>query len=542
MNNSTWLQIWTPLIAVSLAIFMVTLDGTMMNIALFDIVKDFQTDLSNIQGAIVLHSLMMASLYLTGGKLGDVYGKKKIFRLGIVLFGLGTLIATLSPNAIVLTIGWSIIKTIGGMMIVPTTLALIVVNYSQARRAFAFGIYAAVTSMAILVGPLLMGFFTTHWTWRLGFALEPLLALSIFGLIFSIRETETLDDVEFDYVGSLLSALGIGTLVMASSLASRYGWWIARRPFSLAGVEISPFGLSLVPFLLVVGVLILVAFINWEDTRVTLGKLPLFQGGFFGSRQYTFGLLTNASCGISIAGFLFIVPVFLQSLGLTGLETGIILLPYSVSLSLFSLTTASLSQKIPPKYIIQFGLVLMLTGVWMTYDILTVELTAPELFWGFVLFGSGTGIVLAQVSNVPLSAVPPSESGTASGVLETTREMGIAFGVAVIGGVLIFSMYSHLTNGILKQGEITVDETTRQEIIIFLEDTLGKAKTPQQEDKVIAQLPEKVQQSIDAFLPSVLINAQKTTLVTVFDFLLFSLFFSAFLPQTKLKPKTTSGA
>jgi hypothetical protein len=285
-----------------------------------------------------------------------------------------------------------------------------------------------------------------------------------------------------------------------------------------------------------------VAFINWEDTRVSLGKLPLFQGGFFGSRQYTFGLLTNASCGISISGFLFIVPVFLQSIGLTGLETGIILLPYSVSLSLFSLTTASLSQKIPPKYIIQFGLVLMLTGVWMTYDILTVELTAPELFWGFVLFGSGTGIVLAQVSNVPLSAVPPSESGTASGVLETTREMGIAFGVAVIGGVFIFSMYSHLTNGILKQGEITVDETTRQEIIIFLEDTLGKVKTPQEEDKLLAQLPEKVQQSIDTFLPSVLINAQKTTLVTVFDCLLVSLFFSAFLPQTNLKPKTTSGA
>jgi hypothetical protein len=113
--------------------------------------------------------------------------------------------------------------------------------------------------------------------------------------------------------------------------------------------------------------------------------------------------------------------------------------------------------------------------------------------------------------------------------------MGIAFGVAVIGGVLIFSMYSHFTNGILTQGNLAIDEQTRQDIIIVLEDQLGKAKTiEEEEEKVISQLPEKVQQSIDSFLPSVLINAQKTTLTVVFDFLLFSLFFSAFLPKTKL--------
>jgi hypothetical protein len=263
----------------------------------------------------------------------------------------------------------------------------------------------------------LMGFFTTYVTWRLGFAIEPLLFMIILGLMFSVRETETPDDVEFDYVGTLLSSLGIATLVIAASLASRYGWWTARRPFTLAGEEISPFGLSIVPFLLVAGVVILVAFINWEETRITLGKLPLFQGTFFRSPQYTFGLLTNTLCSVSIAGFLFITPLFLQSLGATGLETGIILLPYSICLVLFSLTTASLSQIIPPKYIIQFGLALMLTGVWLTHDILTVQVTEEQLFWGFVLFGSGTGIVLAQVSNVPLSAVSSSESGTASGVL-----------------------------------------------------------------------------------------------------------------------------
>ena len=178
MNSESFIRTWGPLMAASLGIFALTLDGTMMNVAISDLVTDFQTDVSNVQTTIGLHSLVMASFYLTGGKLGDIYGKKKIFSIGIILFGIGTLMAALSPTMGLFTLGWSVIKSTGGMMMVPATLALIVANYEEARRALAFGIYAAMISVGLLIAPLLMGFLSTTLTWRLGFGLEPIITSS----------------------------------------------------------------------------------------------------------------------------------------------------------------------------------------------------------------------------------------------------------------------------------------------------------------------------------------------------------------------------
>lgn len=197
------------------------------------------------------------------------------------------------------------------------------------------------------------------------------------------------------------------------------------------GLDLAPFGLSIAPFIVAAGLISLVVFISWEDGRVNRGQMPLLQGSCFGNSQYIFGLLTNVSANISISGFLFVMPVFFQQIGLSSWQTGVAMLPYSCGLVIFSLSTSSLSQKIPPKFIIQARIVLMLIGVWMVYETVTPTMTISEVIPAFAVFGSGTGIVLAQASNVPLSAASPEESGTASGVLETAREMGIAFGIAV---------------------------------------------------------------------------------------------------------------
>ena len=390
MKKTSFIQTWGALIVVCLGIFIITLDGTMMNVAAATITENFQTDVSSLQNTIVLHSLVMASFYLTGGKLGDVHGKKQIFRIGIILFGIGTLIAAISLNLGILAVGWSGIKSTGGMMMIPAILALIVVNYSEAKQAFAFGVYAAVISVAILVGPLLMGYLSDNLSWRLGFGLETIIALLTLGLMFSVKETEKLKGVKFDWGGTVLSALGIGSLIMGASLASRYGWWTAKRPFPLAGMELTPLELSVVPFIVAFGIVAIALFVNWEDRRVDRGEMPLFQGRFFRSRQYTFGLITGTFVSISMAGFLFIMPVFLLAIGMSNFQAGLVLLPYTIALSIFSLTTSSLSGKIAPKYIIQFGIVLMLFGVWITYDVIDTNLAIAQLIPGLALFGTGT--------------------------------------------------------------------------------------------------------------------------------------------------------
>ena len=540
MKQLSFIQAWGALIVVCLGIFIITLDGTMMNVAAATIAENFQTDFSNLQTTIILHSLVMASLYLTGGKLGDVHGKKQIFRIGIILFGIGTLIPSISPNLGIFIISWSGIKSFGGTMMIPAILALIIVNYSEAKRAFAFGVYAAVISVAILVGPILMGFLTDNLSWRLGFGLEAVIALLTLGLISSVKETDKLEGVKFDWVGTVLSALGIAALIMGASLSGQYGWWTAKRPFPLAGMELTPLELSVVPFMLGFGIIMIMLFVNWEDRRVDRGEMPLFQGKFFFSRQYTFGLITSAFVNISMAGFLFIMPIFLLNLGMSNFQAGLVLLPYTIALTILSLTTSSLSQKIAPKYIIQFGIVLMLFGVWITYDAIATDLTIGQLIPGLALFGAGTGIVNPQISNVPLSAVEPEDSGTASGVLQTANEMGIAFGIAIIGSVLMFGYYSHFTNGILKKENLSVPEEIRQQMIVKLEDRVKKVRTPQQEQEFVDQLPPKVQESLEQILPSVNVNAQKTALDSVFNFILMSLLSSAFLAGTKLRSKKTS--
>ena len=346
-----------------------------------------------------------------------------------------------------------------------------------------------------------------------------------------------MEGVRFDWVGTILSCLGIGILLLGAQLAGRYGWFEARRPFPLLGQELTPLGLSVVPFTIATGFIFLVSFISWEDWRVNRKQMPLFQGSFFRSRQYTFGLLTNSMANISISGFLFVMPVFFQQIGLSGLQTGLVLFPYTCGLVVLSLSTSSLSQKISPKFIIQGGLLLMLGGVWMVYETLEPNLSMSALIPAFAVFGSGTGIVLAQTSNVPLSAVSPEESGTASGVLETTREMGIAFGIAVIGSTLMFSQLSHFTNGMLTKTQVNISEDERQEIIIELEDRLQKARTQVEEELLIVQLPEEVRVSLEQIMPSVYINAQRSSLKVVFDFLLGSFLFSAFLPTAQLHSK-----
>ena len=200
-----------------------------MFVGLASIINGLHITVSIFKTAIVLHGLVIASLYLTGGRLGDVYGKKRMLQLGSLLFCIGTLIASISPNGILFIVGWSIIKPIGVMLLLTASVALIRLNYAEKRRTFAFGVFAAASGVGAMIGPLMMGFLSTSLTWRFAFGFESLLAAIILGLTVSIRDTEKLLGMGFDWLGSVLSLLGLASLLLGGDLVEHYGWWTAKK-------------------------------------------------------------------------------------------------------------------------------------------------------------------------------------------------------------------------------------------------------------------------------------------------------------------------
>lgn len=252
----------TVLIALSLAMFVLVIDTTIMNVSISALISEFQTDVTTVQAAITLYSLVMASLMITGGKIGDIIGRKKTFRVGLIVYGTGSFLTAVSPSMAVLFLGWSILEGLGATFVMPSIQTLVTSNYSGADRAFAYGILGGITASAVALGPIIGGWLTTAYTWRLAFAGEVVIVLLILWTSRSIIDAplESGARPQMDIVGSIISALGIGFFVFGILLAGKYGWLKARQPFVIGGIEISPFGLSPAPLLILGGILVLLVF------------------------------------------------------------------------------------------------------------------------------------------------------------------------------------------------------------------------------------------------------------------------------------------
>jgi MFS family permease len=248
---------WGALVVLCLTMFIVVLDASMMNVAVPQITKDLHTSVGAVQTVIALHSLVMASLMLAGAKLGKIRGAKKVFCMSLWVYGAGTLIATFSPNIEILALGWSLVEGIAAAALVPLAMSLIIVNYSGAKRGLAFGVLGGFQATAAAIGPIFGGFLTTRLTWRAGFAFEVVIVILVLSLLKYVEGAPADRTQTFDWVGTGLSVAGLGSVVIAALLAGRHGWWVARRPLRIAGLELAPMGLSVTPWLLFVGVVIL---------------------------------------------------------------------------------------------------------------------------------------------------------------------------------------------------------------------------------------------------------------------------------------------
>jgi len=412
---------WAPLLVLSLALAIIIIDTTLLNVSLSTLMRELHTTLQALQWVISAYSLTLAALTVTGGRVGDLFGRKRMFRLGAIVFAAGSFLASVSRNLPTLLIGESIIEGFGAALMMPATASLLVSKYRGHDRSVAFGIWGAVAAAASAVGPLLGGFLTTHYSWRWGFRINVVVAAILVAGSVIIDETQPTRAKKIDFIGVLLSSIGLFCIVFGIIESPTSGWVSALVLGSIAG-----------------GILVLAGFVLWEMRIERNGGTPIVSMKLFANTAFIAGASVTGLLMLGQNGVIFSLPVFLQSvLTLDAFHTGLCLIPTSVALLIVSPAAGFAAKRIPHKRIVQSGLVITFVALLVLHFTLRENMHPSMLIPGLALYGAGMGLVLSQINNLTLSAVPVRDAGEASGVTNTFRQVGSSLGAAIIGAILL---------------------------------------------------------------------------------------------------------
>ncbi|HEY1074311.1 MAG TPA: MFS transporter [Patescibacteria group bacterium] len=462
MHTSNWKK-WGSLVVLSMALAIIVIDTTLLNVSLGTIIREFNTTIQGIQWVITAYALTLSALTITGGRLGDLFGRKRMFMLGAVIFAVGSYVASISHNVPTMILGESIIEGVGAALMMPATSSLLLSTFEGRERAIAFGVWGAIAAAAAALGPIIGGFLTTHYSWRWGFRINIVVAaILLLGSILVKEARDTKEKPSLDWGGVFLSSIGLLLIVFGVIEASTYGWWFAKSAFTLGSFSLPTWaGLSVTPYSIILGVILLVLFGLWERYMESKGRTPLVSLGIFQNQQFAAGSATTAVMSLSMTGMIFSLPVFLQAVrGLDAFQTGMSLLPMSLTILVVAPLSGFLSTKFRPKYMIQLGLFLNMLGVLVLRQSMTVDSTVGHLAPGLMIFGAGLGLVMAQISNLTLSAVPLHLAGEASGINNTLRQLGSTLGSAIIGAVMLSALSANLVNGITASSVIPTSMKT----------------------------------------------------------------------------------
>lgn len=448
---------WWPLVALALAQFLMVLDQAVMNVSISQLVEDFDTTVSTIQAVITLYSLMMAMFMLTGGKLGDIFGRRRTFVIGLIVYGCGSAMTAAAKTVPVLALGWSVLEGLGAALVLPALAALIAGNYEGAQRRVAYAVIGGVAGAGIAVGPILGGWATTELSWRVVFVGEVVLVIAILALTGRVGDAPLAERApRLDALGAVLSAAGIGTVVLGILQASTWGWVEPKDS------PLTPFGFSLTPFLVAAGGALLWLFARWQRRREAAGRDPLVHLDLLKIPPLRSGLTSLVSQNLILMGVFFTVPLYLQLvLGLDALDTGIKMLPVSVAMLVASALGSRLATRFPVRAIIRVGLGVIALAVLLLLATIEPELASTLFALSMALLGVGMGLVASQLGNVVQSSVDASGRGEAGGLQYTGQQLGSSLGVALIGAIVLAGLTSVFVSKIQADDRIS-DEVAEQ--------------------------------------------------------------------------------
>ena len=432
---------WVTLAVTTVTVVIITLDNTVLNVSIPTILRDFHTTLPSLQWVISGYALTFATLLLVGGRLGDLYGHRRIFVIGAGLFTIGSLVASESTGVPTLVLGEAIIEGIGASLMLPATLAILSRTFQGHERAAAFGIWGAAGGTAAVLGPVVGGFLTTNYSWRWCFRINVIIApLAIIGaLMFMKRDEPNKHRSAIDLPGALLVVAGMFLLVFGLSEGGTYGWWQPIEALRVAGQRVwrDTEAVSVVPVAIAAGAVILACFVVLERKKERAGGDPLFAFGQLRHPAFRYGLLVTLVMSIGQFGLAFVLPVFLQEgKHLSAQENGLWQLPTGIFVACGAQVASRLTRRHGVTVVVRAGLLLVVAGFSYVAVVISGRLTFWELLPGLALYGAGVGFATTQLTNVVLSDVDRDKSGVASGANSTARQLGLALGVAVIGSIM----------------------------------------------------------------------------------------------------------
>ena len=439
--------------------FVMALDTTVMNTAIATVAEDVGTNVTGIQTAITLYTLVMASLMITGGKIGQILGRKRAFAIGCIIYACGSFTTSISQSLPMLLIGWSLLEGLGAVLIMPAIVALVATNFARSERPRAYGLVAAAGAIAAALGPVIGGAFTTYWSWRYVFAGEVLIVLVILALTRRMNDTPAEAGVKLDLVGTALSAAGLG-LVVFGILKS--GSWGFAQPKPEAPDWL---GLSPVIWLVLGGGAVLGLFAWWENRRIDRGQDALIDLSMLRNIQLRNGVTSFLFLYLIQAGTFFVVPLFLSiALGLSAIETGVRLLPLSLSLLAFATGVPRLRPNASPQRVIRIGFSTMFGGLVLLVALLDISAGPEVVTWPLLLIGAGIGAIASQLGAVTVSAVPDERSGEVGGVQNTGSQLGASLGTALAGAVLVAALTASFFTGIKGNPDVPASVTQEAEV------------------------------------------------------------------------------
>ena len=412
--------------------FLMTLDTSVMNVSIATVAGDVGTTVTGIQGAITAYTLVMASLMIVGAKIGAIIGRKRAFAIGCVIYGCGSFTTSIAPNLPVLLFGWSFLEGVGAALILPAIVALVAGNFAVERRPAAYGMVAAAGAVAVAVGPLIGGIFTTYFSWRWVFAGEVLIVIAILILARRIADAPPETRPKLDFGGAALSATGLALLVFGVLRSSEWGWIKPK-----AGGT-SWWGLSPSIWLMLVGLFVLWLFLQWEAYREKHGKEPLVRPILFRNRQLLGGLTMFFFQYLVQAGLFFVVPLYLSDhLGLSALATGARLTPLSITLLAAAIGIPRVWPDASPRRVVRFGLFALLLGTVILLGALDADSGPEVVLLPMLLIGLGIGALASQLGSVTVSSVPDDQAPEVGGIQNTATNLGASMGTALAGALLI---------------------------------------------------------------------------------------------------------
>jgi MFS family permease len=408
-------------ILLAMAMFVLVVDTSLMNVSISAVVHDLDTTASGVQSAIALEALVSAAFILTGSKIGDLFGRKRAYILGLLGYAAGALSMTLSQSLLPIIIFWAIVGGLGASLLLPSMQSLIHGNFQGAMQRRAYALVGAAAAIAAAVGPLVGGFITTYLSWRVAFGGEVVIIAIVLVGSRRVRDVPYTGSRGIDIVGAILSAVGMGGVVL--------------------GILVWQEGGGAVGALLAVGLFGLGSLAWWLRKRKREGKPALLDVGLFASKYFRLGISSQTMQQIALGGLMISLPIYLQMvLEYNAMEAGLSLAPLSLSMFAIALLAGKRAGHRSPSQIIRAGFALLVLGVAILIPIVPRAHSGWWLVVPLLISGCGLGLLVSQLNNYTLSPIEEERVSEAAGVNSAGGSFGLSFGLAFAGAIMLASL------------------------------------------------------------------------------------------------------